>query len=91
MAEALASRVKHGDARALVVGIVGAGHVEHGYGIARQLRDLGIDRVASLLPISARTACGDLERTFADAVFALPADARDKPERSSPKPVADSQ
>jgi uncharacterized iron-regulated protein len=89
MAEALALRVKHGDAPALVVGIAGAGHVEHGYGIPHQLSDLGIDRVAILLPVSAKTACGDLERTLADAVFALPADPHDKPESDSPKRVSD--
>ena len=65
------------------------GHVEHGYGIPHQLSDLGIDRVAILLPVSAKTACGDLERTLADAVFALPADPHDKPESDSPKRVSD--
>jgi uncharacterized iron-regulated protein len=41
MAEALAG-ARRRQPGALVVGIVGRGHVEHGYGIPRQLGDLGI-------------------------------------------------
>lgn len=64
--------------RPLVVGIMGAGHVRHGHGVAHQLRDLGIERVGTLLPVSARSDCKELEGQPADAVFALPASAKTK-------------
>jgi uncharacterized iron-regulated protein len=78
MAEALASRAAADDGaggRALVVGIMGSGHVRHGLGVAHQLRDLGIDRIGSLLPLPATTDCASLDPGVADAVFALPPQA----------------
>lgn len=79
MAEALATRVPSGHAtRPLVVGIVGGGHVRNGQGVPHQLRDLGITRVGTLLPVDAATSCPDLTRGLADAVFAFPASTRDK-------------
>jgi uncharacterized iron-regulated protein len=79
MAEALATRVKGSDgARPLVVGIMGSGHVEYGHGVAHQLRDLGISNIATLLPIDAKTLCTDIKPALADAVFAVPADPRDR-------------
>lgn len=75
MAEALASRAAADDGagrRALVVGIMGSGHVRHGQGVAHQLRDLGVSRIGSLLPLPATTDCASLEPGLADAVFALP-------------------
>ncbi len=78
MAEAIASAAKaHPDA--LVVGIMGRGHVEFGNGVPHQLRDLGIDDVAVALPM-APTDCADLPRDIADAVFMItnpPATAAD--------------
>lgn len=58
--------------RPLVVGIMGAGHVRHGEGVAHQLRELGVSRIGTLLPVSARADCEKLEPRLADAVFALP-------------------
>eukprot|EP00903_Cladosiphon_okamuranus_P002282 g2280.t1 len=68
MAEALAE-ARHSDPDALVVGILGRGHVEHGYGIPHQLADLGIAPVTSLLPVKTGKDCNSLEPTLADAVF----------------------
>ncbi len=80
MAEALASRVKGKTQGApLVVGIMGGGHVRNGHGVPHQLRDLGITNIGALLPVEAATACNELPRDLADAVFALPARMRDKP------------
>jgi uncharacterized iron-regulated protein len=77
MAEALASRVKtQGAARPLVVGIMGAGHVRDGYGVVHQLRDLGVTRVGTLLPIDAETECAHIRTAMADAVYVLPPAAR---------------
>ena len=68
MAEALAD-AHRADPDALVVAIVGRGHLEHGYGIPHQLADLGIDDVAVLLPVESDSDCGALGADLADAVF----------------------
>jgi len=74
MAEALAG-VRQGGGAPLVVGIVGRGHVEYGYGIPRQLQGLGVEGAAVLLPWDSALACDlllDADGTaVADAVFGL--------------------
>lgn len=77
MAEALAKHVRPGG-QTLVVGIMGKGHVEHGYGVAHQLRDLGITSIAALLAIDASADCEDVVPGLADAVFILPKVAQAK-------------
>ncbi len=71
MAEKLAeARTAGGEP--LVVGIVGRGHAEYGFGIPHQLSDLGISGTAVLLPWEADRACSELEShgmPVADAVF----------------------
>jgi len=79
MAEALAARLKaKGETRPLVVGIMGAGHVRHGYGVPHQLRDLGVANAGTLLPLGPQD-CDDLAPTLASAVFALAPRLQDKP------------
>lgn len=83
MAEALAD-ARRTDAGALVVGILGRGHVEHGYGVPHQLADLGSAPVTRFLPVRTGEDCEALQATLADAVFLVgnrPADAStaDKP------------
>jgi uncharacterized iron-regulated protein len=56
----------------LVVGIMGAGHVRFGYGVAHQLRALGVKSISMLLPVSFDFNCAELRPGLADAVFALP-------------------
>ena len=74
MAEALAQRQRSGpsEQRVLAVGIMGAGHVRDGTGIPHQLHDLGVNKVAKLLPVNARRGCKAFDTNYADAVFALP-------------------
>jgi uncharacterized iron-regulated protein len=72
MAEALADAERL-DPEALIVGIVGRGHLEYGYGIPHQLADLGIDDVAVLLPVDADADCAELSTGLADAVFVVEA------------------
>ncbi|HEY9192153.1 MAG TPA: ChaN family lipoprotein [Methyloversatilis sp.] len=75
MAEALADAVRTRPG-ALVVGLMGSGHVMHGYGVAHQLRDLGLTDVGSLLPWDADDDCRDLVAGVADGVFGIqPPDA----------------
>lgn len=78
MAQAIAERLAR-DPAALVVGIMGSGHVVHGHGVAHQLQSLGVTRVASLIPWDHNANCRDLVAGLATAVFALPA-ARPGPE-----------
>ncbi len=70
MAEALAdARARTGAPQ--VVGIVGSGHLQNGYGIPHQLADLGIEDVAVLLPVTPEAACADPDPGLADAVFVI--------------------
>ena len=78
MAEALAAAYRK-DPRALVAGIVGRGHLEHGYGIPHQLADLGIDDVAVLLPIAAGADCADFPADLANALFVVDSSGEAKP------------
>ncbi|OHC73217.1 MAG: hypothetical protein A3G18_09165 [Rhodospirillales bacterium RIFCSPLOWO2_12_FULL_58_28] len=70
----------------LVVGIVGQGHIQYGFGIPHQLADLGLPGAAVLLPWDDGQECSDLKpiknHQVADAVFGLAApDKTRKPDR----------
>ncbi|MGH7896000.1 MAG: ChaN family lipoprotein [Candidatus Binatia bacterium] len=70
MADALvAARASH--PRAIVVGIVGRGHLEHGDGVPTQLAALGTPRPLVLLPWDVARDCRDLSPDLADAVFGV--------------------
>jgi uncharacterized iron-regulated protein len=70
MAEAVAagSAARPG---ATVVGIVGRGHVEHGWGIPHQLKGLGAAKPMVLLAMRPEDACA-APPDVADAIFVLP-------------------
>jgi uncharacterized iron-regulated protein len=74
MAQALAPHASG----ALVVGIIGSGHLRNGHGVPLQLRDLGVRRVATLLPLEV-SRCKEAVAGLADAVFVLPHAAPVKP------------
>ena len=81
MAQALAAESRRpAGAKPLVVGIVGSGHLRHGHGVPLQLRALGVTRLTTLLPLGARSECGDIRAGLADALFVLP-------EREGAKPA----
>jgi uncharacterized iron-regulated protein len=71
MAEAIAAHLRSNPQR-LVVAIVGAGHIQHGYGVPHQLKALGITRQASLLTWPGNQPCTELVPGLADAVFVIP-------------------
>ena len=73
MAEALAAAHRR-DPSAIVVGIVGRGHLEYGYGIPHQLADMGIEDVDVLLPIDSDDQCDPLPAELAAAVFVVEAE-----------------
>jgi len=80
MAEAIvATREENPDK--LVVGIVGRGHAEFGHGIPHQLRDLGVDDVAVLLPVETGDTCRNIPSGIADAAFVV------EPDEASGKPA----
>jgi len=82
MAEALARYVVGGSAEAkpLVVGVMGTGHIQFGHGVPHQLRALGVKSIGTLLPVPWDFDCKELKAGLADAVFALPQVAAPKPE-----------
>lgn len=55
----------------LVVGLMGQFHVRHGWGVAHQLRALGVTRIAALLPWETDQDCAGLTPGLADAVFGV--------------------
>ena len=87
MAERLAS-VRRGGGAPLVVGIVGRGHLDYGYGIPHQLGALGIKDTTVLTPWDAARPCGEMKDAkgtpVADAAFALMPQAK-RLERARPK------
>jgi len=81
MAEALAE-ARQNFGNAVVVAILGTGHVAGGHGVPRQLRALGIYEPASLIPAAVDIACALVGTGYADAIFTLPrADEAPPPEQ----------
>jgi uncharacterized iron-regulated protein len=80
MAQAIAQQ-RSGATPPLVVGIMGSGHLENGFGVPHQLRDLGIAQAAVLLPWDADGDCSTLTVGLADAVFGLRAVSTAAPAR----------
>lgn len=67
---------------ALLVGLMGSGHLRHGHGVPHQLRDLGVTAQATLLPWDNGHDCAELVAGVADAVYLLDPDPR--PPRAAP-------
>lgn len=80
MAQAIAG-AKQANPSAMVVGIIGQGHLEHGWGVPHQLADLHIKDTAVLLPVDLPDGCANVSPGLADAVFALPRDMDPKRQR----------
>lgn len=68
MAEVIAAHLKKAS-DAQVIGIMGAGHVRNGHGVAHQLKALGIDKTGLLLTWERSESCADLGKDFADALY----------------------
>ncbi|MGI9499471.1 MAG: ChaN family lipoprotein [Geminicoccaceae bacterium] len=71
MAQALAEASARPDAP-LVVGVLGSGHLERGYGVPYQLQDLGVDDATVFLPVPPAESCDPYQEEVADALFILP-------------------
>lgn len=70
MAETMAEYLKKRP-ESLVVGILGAGHVRHGHGVAHQLKSLGVERTSTLLTWDHGDACAEIVQGMADAVYVV--------------------
>jgi len=83
MAQSIAAQLANapGGRPPLVVGVAGSGHLRYGFGIAHQLRDLGVTEITTLLPVDLPGDCKRLVSGFADAVFALPSGPAAPPPR----------
>ncbi|MGF1622124.1 MAG: ChaN family lipoprotein [Rhodomicrobiaceae bacterium] len=78
MAQALAEASKEqGDA--LVVAIVGSGHVEGGFGIRHQLEDLGMTEAATAIPVGKGEPCETVDDNYSDAIFVVDDRSADTP------------
>lgn len=69
----------------LIVGIIGRGHLEYGHGTPFQLRDLGIDDVAVLLPATESAPEAAPLAGIADALFRLDTPEPPQSRRSMPR------
>ncbi len=78
MAQAIAAHLQR-QPDALVVGIMGSGHVRFGHGVAHQLKDLGVTRVANLMTLEADGRCEGLTAGLADAIYLVRAPQSDPP------------
>ncbi len=70
MAEGIAAHLR-GRPDALVVAILGAGHVRHGHGVAHQLKALGVERVGALLTWPRAESCAAIPPGLADALLVV--------------------
>ena len=56
----------------LVVGVLGTGHLEGGFGVPHQLDDLGADKTTVFIPVGPAESCDAYREEVADALFVLP-------------------
>lgn len=82
MAEVIAGHLKRRP-QDLVVGILGAGHVQFGHGVPHQLAALGVMRQTGLMTWPSDQACAGLVAGLADAVFVIP--PQHKPQMPKPR------
>ena len=70
-----------------VVAIMGSGHIRFGHGVPHQLRDLAVDSIYTLVPVSPDEDCEDVREGLADVVVApLSGPAPDNPHRAPAAP-----
>ncbi len=71
MAQALAEASAR-DSSPLVVGVMGSGHLEGGFGVPYQLEDLGVQEATVFMPVAPAESCDVYKEEVADALFVLP-------------------
>jgi uncharacterized iron-regulated protein len=78
MAQVMADYLKQAPG-SLVVGIMGAGHVRDGHGVAHQLQNLGVAQVGALMTWDHADNCANLGKGFADALYIVQPPAGNAP------------
>lgn len=78
-AQALAA-ARDSNPQALIVGIIGSGHLRYGHGVPHQLKSLGVENTAVWLPTPVVGDCTELAGV-SDAVFAIVGSERRAPPR----------
>ncbi len=78
MAQVMAEHLQKAP-ESLVVGILGAGHVRHGHGVAHQLKALGVSQVGLLLTWDRGASCSELGADYADALYLVDAPKSNPP------------
>lgn len=71
MAQALAE-TNGREGSPLVVGVMGSGHLEGGFGVPYQLQDLGVENATVFMPVPPAESCDSYQQEVADALFVLP-------------------
>ncbi len=71
MAQALAEASAR-DGSPLVVGVLGNGHLERGFGVPYQLSDIGIETSTVFMPVAPAETCDVYAEDVADGLFVLP-------------------
>ncbi len=80
MAQSIADGIA-GDARPLLVAMMGTGHMLRGFGVPHQLADLGVNKVHWLVPWDEQLDCADMRPGYAHGVFGLAPFLEPEPER----------
>lgn len=78
MAQAIDQRLARGDTR-MVVGIMGSGHLQDGFGVPHQLRALGVHDSVVLLPWESGARCEPPTAGAADYLFGVVSGTGDAP------------
>lgn len=78
MAQSIAQYLTR-QSEALVVGILGAGHVRFGYGVIHQLADFNVRRVAGLVTWDQGDDCAQIRKGIADALYVVAPPAPNPP------------
>lgn len=70
MAEGIANHLRKAP-EALVVAVMGAGHVRNGHGVIHQLKALGVTQSSALLTWNSQRSCQALGKNFAEALYLI--------------------
>lgn len=74
------AEAKAANPEALVVGIIGSGHLRYRHGVPYQLRTMGMPRSLVWMPVGVESQCAEIAQV-ADTVFAVAGSQRNPPPR----------
>ena len=59
------------DKHSVMIGVMGAGHLMHGFGAPHQLKDLGVDSIVTLMPWDGLIDCSELKNGAVDIAYGI--------------------